>query len=149
MKEIVESEKRLAVASTTKELTTVASDNFNVHHYRCEWQINPYLNYIAGKITPAFTMTATGNSIILDLTTQLMVDSVVYHNNKISFQQQTGDALNINFPAQIMQGTKDSVSIYYRGAPAPPNIRTFVQYYHAGVPVVWTLSEPYGAKDWW
>src|SRR5690606_28472419 len=26
---------------------------------------------------------------------------------------------------------------------------SFVQSEHEGIPVVWTLSEPYGAKDWW
>ncbi len=149
MKTIVESEKRAATAAFNKEFLTSASSNFDVYHYSCNWQVNPYVRYITGTVTPAFLMTATGNSITLDLSMQLTVDSVVYHNSRISFQQQAGDALAITFPAPIAQGTKDSVSIFYQGIPSPSGFGSFGQTYHDGVPVIWTLSEPYGAKDWW
>lgn len=150
MKEIIEGEKRSAAAFFGKQSQTAASTNFDVHHYNCQWQVNPYVRYISGKVTPSFIMTATGNSIVLDLATQLTVDSVVYHNTKISFAQQSPDALAITFPADIAQGTKDSVSIFYKGIPpVSAGFGSFAQGYHEGVPIIWTLSQPYGAKDWW
>jgi aminopeptidase N len=149
MKEIIESEKRSASTAITKQFNTSASSNFDVKHYRCEWQVNPHVRYIAGKITPTFIMTSSGNSITLDLNTLFTVDSVVYHNSKISFLQQAVDELVITFPADITQGAKDSVSIFYRGVPPPSGFGAFGQIYHDGVPIIWTLSEPYGAKDWW
>jgi hypothetical protein len=33
--------------------------------------------------------------------------------------------------------------------PSPPGLTAFYQFIHYGVPALWTLSEPYGAKDWW
>ena len=149
MKEIIGAERRTASASLGRQAVTMASTNFDVKHYRCEWQVNPWFRYITGKVTPSFIMTAAGNSIVLDLSTQLVVDSVVYHNNKISFQQQPGDALAITFPASIAQGAKDSVTIFYKGTPPVSGFGAVGQAYHDGVPVLWTLSEPYGAKDWW
>ncbi|MGB8193947.1 MAG: M1 family aminopeptidase [Chitinophagaceae bacterium] len=149
MKEIVESEKRSASAHFNTALRSAASSNFDVHHYRCEWQINPAVWFIRGVVTPSFVMTSTGNTISLDMQGALLVDSVVYHNNKIIFRQEAGDALTIEFPSSITAGTKDSVSIFYHGVPLFTGYGAFYQHQHAGVPVIWTLSEPYGAKYWW
>jgi aminopeptidase N len=150
MRQIAELEKQSAAAYfSSKETQTASSANFDVYHYRCQWQVNPYVRYITGKVTPSFVMTSTGNAIVLDLSTQLTVDSVVYHNNKISFQHQSPDALAITFPANIPQGTKDSVSIFYQGVPKLEGFGSFAQNYHLDVPIIWTLSQPYGSKDWW
>ena len=43
----------------------------------------------------------------------------------------------------------DSVSIYYQGIPPDTGFGSFVTSAHAGTPVLWTLSEPYGSRDWW
>ncbi|MBT8190696.1 MAG: T9SS type A sorting domain-containing protein, partial [Bacteroidia bacterium] len=43
----------------------------------------------------------------------------------------------------------DSISISYEGVPSHSGFGTFETATHNGVPVLWTLSEPYGAKHWW
>lgn len=40
------------------------------------------------------------------------------------------------------------VKVDYEGVPPTEN-EAFVQSYHNNSPIVWTLSEPFGAKDWW
>jgi aminopeptidase N len=150
MKAIPEMEKKAVSSLFSKEVRSAASANFDVHHYRCQWEINPAARFIKGAVTPSFTMTATGNTIALDMSQALIIDSVVYHGNKIAFQQQAVDVLSIQFPADINAGVKDSVSIFYHGVPSPSaGLGSFVQNQHAGVPIIWTLSEPYGAKIWW
>jgi aminopeptidase N len=76
------------------------------------------------------------------------VDSVYYHGSKISFSRST-DLLQINFPSNVSAGQKDSVTIFYKGVPANTSFGSFVQDNHNGTPVIWTLSEPYGSRDWW
>ncbi|HYE55629.1 MAG TPA: M1 family aminopeptidase, partial [Chitinophagaceae bacterium] len=144
---IAEMEKQSASARTTKELSG-ASHNFDVHHYRCQWHIDPNVLFISGSVTPAFTMVQTGNTISLDMQKALVVDSIVYHNNSIPYDHH-GDTLTILFPANINAGTKDSVSIYYHGVPVFTGLGAFYQHTHAGAPVIWTLSQPFGAKYWW
>jgi aminopeptidase N len=129
--------------------STVASNNFNVSFYRCEWQVDPAIKYITGKVTSHFRITETTGSITWDLLRQLTVDSVLYHNNKITFEQTVSHALTVNFPATINAGALDSITIFYQGIPDPANTRSFVQTTHAGTPIIWTLSEPFGSKDWW
>src|ERR1700730_13503332 len=114
---IAERERESAIKLIAKEMVSAASNNFDVYHYRCEWQIDPAVNYIVGKVTPAFYMIGNADSIVLDCSLQLTVDSVYYHGNKISFQQQAGNILKIQLPAIIGSGSNDSVSIFYQGNP--------------------------------
>lgn len=149
LQQIAETEKKSAAASFSRENQSAASNNFNVHHYRCEWYIDPNIWFIKGRVTPSFIMTQSGNSISLDLNAALQVDSIVYHNQKVSFTRAAVDMLTIQFPTAITAGSKDSVSIFYQGVPLFTGYGAFYQFTHAGVPVIWTLSEPYGAKYWW
>lgn len=125
-----------------------ASNNFDVNYYRCEWEVNPAIRFITGKVTSYYKMTATGNSISFDLMNTLTVDSIKQRNTSLAFTQ-TSNLLQINFPASVNTGTLDSVSIYYKGVPANTGFGSFIQDMHAGTPVIWTLSEPYGSRDWW
>src|SRR6188474_822258 len=64
-----------------------ASSNFQVTYYRCVWDIDPSVRYIKGVITSHFLTNSSANSISYDLASQLSVDSVYYHGNKISFSR--------------------------------------------------------------
>ena len=127
---------------------TVASENFDVKYYRCEWEVDPAIRYISGEITVYFIVSVPSSSITLDLMSPLVTDSVKQRGNLLSFTRPT-DGLQINFPATVNAGTLDSVSIYYKGVPANTGFGSFIQDTHAGTPVMWSLSEPYGARDWW
>ena len=41
--------------------TSNASGNFNVNYYRCEWNVDPSIRYIAGKVTSYFKITSAAN----------------------------------------------------------------------------------------
>ena len=125
-----------------------ASANFDVKYYRCRWEVDPAVRYIRGEVTMYFTMTAAGTDITLDLMAPLAADSVKQRSNTLSFSQNT-NSLQINFPVALMAGVLDSVTIYYKGEPPSTGFGSFVQSIHNGTPVLWTLSEPYGSRDWW
>ncbi len=150
--EIREAEMRRAERMRAMEVSanfTEATDNFNVNHIRFEWTLNPAVKYINGKVTFAFTMVQTSNSVTLDLHQQLIADSVLYHGNKLTISRTAGHGLVISFPANIPANTKDSFSVFYQGVPDGSGFGSFVTSSQAGTPVLWTLSEPYGARDWW
>jgi len=127
-----------------------AGRNFNVLHYRCEWSIDPNIRYISGRVRTTFRVTSdTASFLIFDFYNGLTVDSVVFQGQKRNagfigtglFKVKTGIILSQN---QI-----DSVSIYYKGIPANTGFGAFNKQMHAGIPIIWTLSCPYAAKDWW
>jgi aminopeptidase N len=134
-------------ANGTADVATAAS-NFDAKYYRCEWEVDPGVRYIKGKITIYYTITNTGTSITLDLMGQLIADSVKQRTTVLS-KQQSNNILQIDFPATVNAGTFDSVSIYYQGVPPNTGFGSFIQSSHTGTPVMWTLSEPYGSRDWW
>lgn len=127
---------------------TMSSNNFDVKYYRCEWQVDPAVNYISGKVTVHYMITSSTNNISLDLMNGLNVDSVK-QRNVILTKQHIANVLQVNFLSTINAGTFDSVSIFYQGTPPNTGFGSFVQTTHSGTPVIWTLSEPYGSRDWW
>ena len=127
---------------------TLAADNFDVKYNRCEWEVDPAAYYITGKVTVYFVPSVSANSISFDLMSSLTVDSIKQRNTILT-KLQSNNVLLINFPVSVNAGILDSVSIYYKGPPANTGFGSFVQTTHAGVPVIWTLSEPYGSRDWW
>jgi aminopeptidase N len=127
---------------------TGASGNLDVKYYRCEWEVDPAVRYIKGKVTIYYKIVESANSISLDLMNSLSVDSIRQRNSPLPYQH-TANVITISFPASQQAGLFDSVSIYYKGVPANNGFGSFENYTHAGVPVVWTLSEPYGSRDWW
>ena len=69
-----------------------------------------------------------------------------------TFIRVPGDLLEITLPSIIPAGQLDSVTVTYHGVPPNTGFGSFVTTTHDTIlntPVLWTLSEPYGAKDWW
>lgn len=147
--DISQVEKKNFLQLRTADSYSVSSNNFDVNFYRCEWYIDPAVRKISGTVTSYFTLTSASNSITYDLSSILTVDSVIMRGNKISFNHAPNNALQIIFPATIAGGQKDSVSIFYKGIPPNTGFGSFNMTTHNGTPVLWTLSEPYGAPTWW
>jgi aminopeptidase N len=153
LKEIVLAEQlrhvRLSPVGNAENTTVLtAPSNFDVKYYRCEWEVDPAIRYIKGKVTVYYTVTDVATTISLDLMNPLVVDSVIQRNIALT-NQQANNVLQINFASPVNAGTFDSVTIYYQGVPPNTGFGSFIQSTHAGIPVMWSLSEPYGSRDWW
>jgi aminopeptidase N len=133
---------------TNQDVNFAPNSNFDVKFYRCEWEVTPAIRYINGKVTVYYTITSATNTIIFDLMNTLLVDSVTQRKNKLVATQNT-NTVSIDLGTIVNIATLDSISIYYKGIPANTGFGSFIQDVHAGTPVIWTLSEPYGARDWW
>ena len=144
----IESERKSVLSSAGA--TCALSSNYDVRYYCCRWNIDPAIDEVAGNITMYFMPQTPIDSLQMDASVVLSIDSVWYHAHKITFSQQTGDVLQLNFPTTLQQAL-DSVTVFYHGVPQSSGFGSFMQSTHGptNAPVVWTLSEPYGAKDWW
>ena len=126
------------------------SSNYDVKYYRLNIAVDPAVLFIKGDVTMHFIASQNNaGSLELDLLNSLTVDSVKYNNSNISFMQLTNDVLRIIFPTNLQIGILDSVQIFYQGTPTGGGFGSFITQAHNGTPAMWTLSEPYGAKDWW
>ena len=125
-------------------------NTYNQYYLRAIWNINPNQLFIKGNVTYYFSMTENANLLTFDLHDTLNVDSVIFDNNQVPFSH-TNNLLTVNLPLVLNQGVNDSLTIYYNGVPTY-NTDAFKmeKYEYEGdlIPCLWTLSEPYGAKDW-
>lgn len=123
---------------------------YKVLWYRCFWNIDPAVREISGNVCVLFKPLNAGvDSLVLDMSQALLADSVKYHNGHASSWDHTGDFLIIRFANPLNSGTADSVTVFYHGVPPQTGFGSFVQSTHNGAPIIWTLSQPYGASDWW
>ncbi len=124
-------------------------NNYNIVYNKLELEIDPAVMYVKGAVTANFLPTvANVSSIVFDLVNAIDVDSIIYQNAHINFTHQN-DLVSINFPTPLTINQLYSVKIYYQGVPPGGGLGSYVKDTHAGAPIIWTLSEPYGARDWW
>lgn len=142
------SESRQMIHNQTKASKSTASNNFDVTYYRCQWKIDPAVRFITGIVTSYFFLDPNSNHITYDLSDSLIVDSVKQENLQLSFFH-TNNSLQINFSQSFAIKKMDSITIFYHGIPPNTGFGSFINSVHDNVPVIWTLSEPYGSMDWW
>ncbi|TRW22827.1 T9SS type A sorting domain-containing protein [Flavobacterium zepuense] len=144
---IVEAEMKsgLNLINFTANINT---GNYDVTHHTLEFTVDPAEQFVTGIVTTTFTALENMETITFDLDDNLTVSTVTKNGTVLSFDQNNNDELVITFPTIQQEGTEGTVVIHYSGAPSWEQ-EAFVAGFHGDSPVLWTLSEPYGAKDWW
>ena len=125
---------------------TGAGTDIDVTYHRFEWIIDPAVRYIKGSVTTYFKLLKSSGNLSFDLDQTLRVDSVKFHNTKLTYSQQN-KILSINAPNTPISAF-DSVTVYYQGIPPTTGFGSFEQRMRGTVGELWTLSEPYGSRDW-
>lgn len=130
--------------------TSPLTEDYDLRYYRFEWYIDPAVNAIKGTATPYFTVVGDGFAEIhFDFSSSLVIDSITWHGQRLTYEQLEDYLLKASFPVALDKGTLDSISITYHGTPPSGGFGSFIQTTHGQDPVIWTLSEPFGAQDWW
>lgn len=124
--------------------------NYDLRYQRLELQLDPAQQYVSGTVTSHFIPNQNMASIYFDLSNTLTVSEVKYHGSNLPFTQLATKEVKIDFPAGIPAATLDSLSIKYSGAPDTGGSAgdAFTISTQSGVPALYTLSEPYGAQEW-
>ena len=91
----------------------VTSSTYDVKYYSCFWNIDPSVREISGSVCVLFKPLNAGfDSLVLDMSQALLVDSVKYRNNPSGSWSHSADLLVIRFANPLPPGTADSVSIF-------------------------------------
>ena len=122
--------------------------NYDITQQTLRFSVDPAVYFINGTVQTTYTALSDMNTVTFDLTNQLTVSSVKKNNVNLTFVQNTNNELVITLPTTQLAGTVATVEIIYSGAPASGE-QAFTAGNHAGTPVIYTLSEPFGARDWW
>ncbi len=123
--------------------------SIDVKYYKLDLTVTHSPNYLKGDVRiDAVPAVSSLNSFFLDLSSNLSVDSVIAPSSTLSFTHE-GDKLNIQLPGTYNSGERFSVTVFYQGVPMSNGFGSIEFGDHSGSPAIWTLSEPYGASDWW
>lgn len=134
------------------EKNRVMTDNqaeYDVKHYLIDIEFNPGRTEIYGAVR--VTAEVTGQSLArieLDLADNMIVDSV-NSNGIMSSYQHVNDVITIDLDNEYSSGETVSVTVFYNGSPEASGLGSFGFDSYNGKPLIWSLSEPYGAREWW
>lgn len=145
---IVKSEKN-AVASKINLVTNPNTNNYDIVYHRLRFKVDPAIQFIEGEVTTKYIAKQDINSVTFDLSNDLVVSTVKQRGNNLNFTRSTNNELIINLPVIQNSNVLDSVSITYSGAPPTSGFGSFITDQHNSTPILWTLSEPFGAMEWW
>lgn len=123
--------------------------SFDLIHQQLHLKVDPAVNYIEGSVFSSFKFLKDHVAQIqFDLATGMIVDKVSYNQQNVVFQHSS-NRITISLPAVANKNTMGSAEIFYHGTPPPTGMGSFTASRHNNIPVIYTLSEPYGSRDWW
>ena len=136
------------VFSETSSLTE-DQGKIDITYYKIDFEIDFNSEQILGSvIANGFVGMDQPDYIEFDFSDEMIVDSVWFNNEGISFDH-IDDIIKIPTQASIPEGYNFSCQIFYHGSPPTSGFGSYNFDMHNNIDHVWTLSEPYGARDWW
>ena len=123
---------------------------FDVSFYQLDLALYPDIQLLSGSVTvEGKSLTEGLDQIKIDLYTHLTVDSVLQSGIVRSFTHGKG-LITIYLSSSLSINDNFSVEIHYHGDPQEFIYRSFGWNTHGdNLPIIWTLSEPYGSPAWW
>jgi aminopeptidase N len=134
----------------TRASASLASTNFDVTYYHLDLVPDLAMSMVAGTVRVEGTVTGSSLPVLaLDLGAAMVVSAVALADGTPLAHTHTGAVLNITLPAPVAPGGRVAVDITYSGTPVVDGFGNFEFGMRAGALLAWSLSEPYGAREWW
>jgi aminopeptidase N len=133
------------------EPQSVASANLDVTYYHLDLDVDLVAHLVSGSVRTVGTVVNAPMSVLtLDLLDNMMVSGVTLGvaGPALGFTH-AANALNITLPAPVAPGGAVDVVVSYSGTPSSGGFGYFQFGIRAGDLYAWSLSEPYGARNWW
>ena len=119
---------------------------YDVHFYDLVFDLDPVGMILTGNVTVTAEVTgAEISSLDLNLNDNMTVSRVMAGGQVVS-AGHAGDILSATLDRTYLFGEQVTLEIDYAGNPQGSY---FGWASYGGHPLIWTLSEPYGARDWW
>ncbi len=117
--------------------------DFDVLHYEFDWKLDFAAQRIKGKAVIKIQSLGTLDRITLHFADNMNVTRIKQDNIPVSFVHQN-ELLDI-YPLYVLKPKEEiTLTISYSGSPQSGLNFT----YHGNDPIVWSLDEPIGAREW-
>jgi aminopeptidase N len=123
--------------------------DYDLIYQRLNFMVDPAVNFILGSVYSSVKFLKDNiTSVQFDLSDSLVVDSVKC-NQVITTFSHSQNKINVRLLMQMEKYSVGPIEIYYHGKPPSSGFGSFSVEKHGNAPILWTLSEPYGAMEWW
>ncbi|MEE9554281.1 MAG: M1 family metallopeptidase, partial [candidate division Zixibacteria bacterium] len=129
---------------------TLDQSDYDVKYWELDIDVtNIQGEIVSGKVTMTSEPVVNGLSTVeYDLHVSLSADSVFMSGQPVSYDH-SGHILEIDLDRSYDTGEQFTTVVYYHGQPPGGGWGSFSWDTHAGQPIISTLSEPEGAREWW
>lgn len=128
---------------------TLISRDYDVYHALLDLKADFNDSTLSGSTTLTFTTLNKLQTLELDAGENLSVTSVFGHNQTPLNFRKVGQLLHIDFDEETDAGETYSVTVFH-GSKADVNMFAPLSMdAHETGEVMWTLSQPYNAREWW
>lgn len=130
-------------------LALANQDNFDVTHYLIDIDFAPANQTLAGAVTITADSLVNGlQSVVLDLRDNMTVSSVTRGVTALAFTHNN-DLLDVTLDQPFDAGQSFAIAVSYSGSPQPGPFGWNKYFGNDQGPMVWSLSEPSGSRNWW
>lgn len=146
--DVVEKEQKKARSLQNFQANTHTA-TYDLLTHKLELEVDPAVHYIKGKVTTEFRALQNTETIVFDLANNLKVTSVTMNAQELTYVHDDNE-LTIAFSDNLCEDAIQAVTIAYEGTPSTDTQDYgFITTSHNNTPSLYTLSEPYGSREWW
>lgn len=129
---------------------SLASVNFDATYYFLDFTLDFATPGLTGAVRIEGKAVGTAlRTLALDLADNMVVTAVQSGGGADLAFSHAGDLLMVTLPADVPPGGSVVVNVFYGGLPESVGFGAFVIGTRSGDPMAWSLSEPYGSREWW
>lgn len=142
-------ESHLRTCPLRNAVVAANTSTYDMKYLKMEFDIDPAERFLSGSVTSLFEIRQGVSSVEMELSTDYVVESIVSNSSSLNFTHNPPYNLIVHFPSQLEPGSNIEIKITYSGTPSASGFGSIEFAYIDQKPAMWTLSEPYGARDWW
>lgn len=137
-------QERFQINQRLSKVNYPGDSKYDVKYYKLDLTLTYAPQNLTGTAAiKAVVDTLNVNSVFFDLTSALIVDSVKLNNNTAVYNH-SNNLLTVELGGTYNSGYNFETIIYYHGVPSSSGFGSFT--FANGR--IFTLSEPYGSRDW-
>lgn len=121
---------------------------YDVSYYGLDLVINPTSETVSGTVrVEAEVLTGPLSTVDLDFYTNMTVDSIAGPGGNLAYSH-SNDILTVTLDRSYSVAESFYFDVTYHGTP-DASAGAFAFDSHNSQPMIWSLSEPFGARTWW
>ncbi len=140
--------ERLAKIQAALPAQMASQADYDVKYYHIDINIDPSTGTVGGCVTVTAKVLNPLSVVDLDLSNTLMVTRVRRPDGAALAFTHAGSILSVTLSRTYMRGEAFTFNVHYSGAP-DPSYGAFGFDSYNGEHMIWSLSEPFGARSWW